>query len=340
MKPTNPTLLSLFCGCGGLDLGFEQVGFTTGLAYDQRADAVSSWNRNRNFKSARTWDVRQLSLDALDLHYGCEFLPAGVIGGPPCQGFSLANRRGHRDDPRNDLAYVFVKLALDLHKRQPLNFVVIENVPAVVGKRGGSLIDDIRNELNSAEFDVRQIVLDAAHYGVPQRRKRFFLIATNNHTRTRPWMPPKRSTKNFTVRDAIFNLPEPQFYNGKQTPLSDVHQNHWCMVPKSKKFQTGELIEGYKEKRSFKTLSWDEPSYTVSYGNREVHIHPAGKRRLSVFEALLLQGFPSSFCLDGTLSSQITQVSEAVPPPLARAVAESVAASFQTPSATSDWPSA
>ena len=84
------------------------------------------------------------------------------------------------------------------------------------------------------------------------------------------------------------------------------------------------FIEGFVDKRSFKTLRWDEPSYTVSYGNREVHIHPSGKRRLSAFEAMQLQGFPKDFVLNGTFSDQISQISEAVPPPLAKAVAVTI----------------
>ena len=73
------------------------------------------------------------------------------------------------------------------------------------------------------------------------------------------------------------------------------------------------------------TLQWDAPSLTVAYGHREVHIHPGCHRRLSVFEAMRLQGFPDDYELVGTLSAQITQVSEAVPPPLAEAVARAVA---------------
>ena len=93
------------------------------------------------------------------------------------------------------------------------------------------------------------------------------------------------------------------------------------MAPKSKKFFTpGALVEGQRGNRSFKTLSWDKPSVTVAYGNREVHIHPDCKRRLSVFEAMRLQGFPDTYELKGSLSSQITQVSEAVPPPMAKAI--------------------
>jgi DNA (cytosine-5)-methyltransferase 1 len=97
------------------------------------------------------------------------------------------------------------------------------------------------------------------------------------------------------------------------------------MRPKSRKFTTpGALKPGNGRNRSFKTLDWDRPSLTVAYGHREVHIHPDCHRRLSVYEAMKLQGFPDHYELIGSLSSQIVQVSEAVPPPLAYAVAASV----------------
>ncbi len=140
------------------------------------------------------------------------------------------------------------------------------------------------------------------------------------------WQRPIVGLKGLTVRDMVGSLPEPLVFKKKSgsSRSKPWHDNHWCMAPKSVKFSDGTLREGYADLRSFKTLWWDQPSYTVSYGNREVHIHPSGKRRLSVYEGMLLQGFPHEFVLDGSMSSQITQVSEAVPPPLAYAVADSV----------------
>jgi DNA (cytosine-5)-methyltransferase 1 len=76
--------------------------------------------------------------------------------------------------------------------------------------------------------------------------------------------------------------------------------------------------------RSFKKLSWGEPSPTIAFGNREIHVHPDGHRRISIYEAMLLQGFPDDFVIEGNLSQQVKQVSNAVPPPLARSVASAV----------------
>jgi DNA (cytosine-5)-methyltransferase 1 len=133
------------------------------------------------------------------------------------------------------------------------------------------------------------------------------------------------------VKAFLRNLPPPVFWTRDLDRKSiNPHPNHWCMTPKSKSFETpGALVPGTARGRSFRTLDWNEPSPTVAYGNREVHVHPSGLRRLSVYEALLLQGFPKAYELRGTLSDQITQVSEAVPPPLGRAIARSIQGSLQ-----------
>ena len=102
------------------------------------------------------------------------------------------------------------------------------------------------------------------------------------------------------------------------------------MNPRSDKFRSGTNEPGHHLGRSFRRLHWDEPSLTVAFGHREVAVHPDGTRRLSILEAMLLQGFPSSYVLRGTLSDQIRLVSDAVPPPLAEALALAVAASLDS----------
>ncbi len=96
------------------------------------------------------------------------------------------------------------------------------------------------------------------------------------------------------------------------------------MVPRSEKFSNGIMEQGRVIGRGFRVLSWDEPSWTVAYGHREVHIHLNGKRRLSIYEAMLLQSFPESFRLTGNISAQIRLVSEAVSPRLAWHIALSI----------------
>lgn len=319
-------VLSLFCGCGGLDLGFAQAGFGTALAYDRRSASLASWNHNFEEGVALSRDIEELTLAQMDTDFGSEFRPTAVIGGPPCQGFSLANRSGAADDPRNLLVERFIDLAMQLDERSPLDFIVMENVPAIIGKRGRSIVERQSKKLRSRGFQVSQAVLDAVHFGVPQSRRRFFLVAIKSSGETHnSWIEPEPLSNTITVKQAIGELPRPIYFNsGLAKEDIPYHPNHWCMRPKSSKFSSGELHEGYVQKRSFKTLKWDKPSYTAAYGNREVHVHPDCTRRLSVLEAMIIQGFPLSFELLGTLSEQVTQVSEAVPPPLAKAVAISV----------------
>ncbi|MBK9622570.1 MAG: DNA cytosine methyltransferase [Candidatus Obscuribacter sp.] len=120
-----------------------------------------------------------------------------------------------------------------------------------------------------------------------------------------------------TVGESIRGLPPPKFFEAKlQKEDIPHHPNHWTMKPRSKKFQNPNTL--HAGTRSFKRLSWTEPSPTIAFGNREIHVHPSGKRRISIYEALLLQGFPKSFVLEGNLSQQVEQISNAVPPPLGK----------------------
>jgi len=331
-KVESNELLSVFCGAGGLDLGFEQAGFDVRLAFDIRPDAIVSHNANRPGKaeSAHCRDVRQLTLERLDELAGSIFKPIGIIGGPPCQSFSQANRSPIEDDPRHQLPFVYAELINSLNKRSPLHFFVLENVVNLREEPHVELFEKLKSTLDSIGFHVQEEILNSSDYGVPQKRERLVLVGLNKKLyRKNSWSAPVKLSlpaDHLTVRHAFRGLPEPtQFRRKLASSEIEFHPNHWCMAPKSKKFSTpGALIEGQRGNRSFKTLSWDQPSVTVAYGNREVHIHPNCKRRLSVLEAMRLQGFPDEYELKGSLSSQITQVSEAVPPPMAKAVALSL----------------
>jgi DNA (cytosine-5)-methyltransferase 1 len=330
-KDEKPIVLSLFSGCGGLDLGFESAGFEAALAFDLRSPAVDSYNHNRDRRTAHVADVTKLRLRDLDEKYGSRFDPVGVIGGPPCQSFSRGNSNRSDNDPRSKLIRKFFSLALRLHKsRSGLDFIVMENVLEVAKAKNGKLLKDeiARLELNGFSVFIEET--NALKFGVAQKRRRLILIALNKSRRQFDWNGLEEVTGSTKVRDVIGALAEPVWFSDFKEGMRPVdHLNHICMTPKSKKFQDGSLLVARSSGRCFKVLDWDKPSYTVSYGHREVHIHPSGHRRLSVYEAMLLQGFPHCFELVGTLSDQISQVSEAVPPPLAEAVAKAVKKCFR-----------
>ena len=329
-------ILSLFSGCGALDLGFEQAGFEIGLAYDIRPSSIASWNHNRpDASNGHVSDLTKIRLTDMDNDFGKRFSPTGVIGGPPCQSFSQANHKRSPKDPRSRLIQKFFDLALSLHRhRKPLDFILMENVAGLAKADGGKLLEKEIVRLKANGFDIKTFYLDAVTHSVPQYRRRLFLLAlSNSATAYSKWKEPSGGEKKSTVEEAIKQLPSPTFFR-KGLKQSEIlfHPNHWCMAPKSPKFFNNSLKSGFTSGRSFKTLSWGAPSVTVSYGHREVHIHPDGKRRLSVFEAMRLQGFPDDYILKGNLSEQIDQVSEAVPPPLAKAVAQSIASVVEAPS--------
>lgn len=321
-------LLSLFCGAGGLDLGFEQAGFKVGLALDRKKDSVDSYNHNRPKDArAKVQDLAAISLDILDLHFGGEFRPKAVIGGPPCQSFSQANVNQKDDDVRSSLPRAYANLVSALHKRSPLDFFVMENVVGLTLAKHEPTLIAVEVKLRDAGFQTARLMLNAKDHGTPQNRPRLFLVGVNQ--KKFPDINPEglgiAKQPGGTVRSKLERLGDPWYFK-RDLDMSGhpEHVNHWCMAPKSPKFhQVGGVKPGVTG-RSFKMLEWDAPSIAVAYGHREVNVHPNGRRRLSVYEAMLLQGFPPQYELVGSLSSQIDQVSEAVPPPLARAVAEAL----------------
>lgn len=327
-EPGKLELISLFCGAGGLDLGFEQADFSIRLAVDRRSFSIDSYNHNRKGGKGHVADVTELNLEVMDRLAGGRLVPAGVIGGPPCQSFSRA-AHSTADDPRHQLPHEFVRILRLFNARKPVGFFAFENVPGLLKKKHEARYKDIIAAFEAAGFAVASRILNASSFGVAQDRPRLILVGFNKSVYPGlEWEPPEpTAAAPKAVREVIAGLDPPRFWEKNLDP-SEIkpHPNHWCMVPKSKNFTIdGALVPGTSRGRSFRTLHWERPSPTIAYGNREVHVHPDGKRRLSVYEALLLQGFSEKYELLGSLSAQITQVSEAVPPPLAKAIATSIA---------------
>ncbi len=322
-----PPLISLFCGCGGLDVGFEKAQFQTLLALDKDPDAIKSYLRNLTGE-AKVADLSSITGgQILNLLGRAPTGSLGVIGGPPCQYYSRGNVRPKPDDVRRDLPVKFAKLVRELDDLHGVSFFLFENVENLASPKHKSALARIKRALGG-RFWLHQRILDAVDFGVPQYRQRFFLVGfkkTQFSSKSYKFPVPLDDERQ-TVRQYLDKgFPQPTF-----TSRSDVvepnsfHINHWTMQPRSERFKGGINGANNSARRSFRVLDWDRPSWTVAYGNREVHIHPNGHRRLSIFEALLLQGFSDTFELIGSFSSQVTQVSNAVPPPLSTVLAISV----------------
>lgn len=331
-RQTAIPLISLFSGPGGLDLGFRRAGFKTILAIDSNKAAVETYNRNTRPAVAQQCDLNTLQKETLISMLKKASpgqVPRGVIGGPPCQSFSLGNVRKKRHDRRSRQGLVFARLVQALNQEFGLDFFLFENVLGLRTSRHRNRFKAILRELRKAGFNLFVQELDCGAFGVAQRRRRLIVVGINRAKY--PWVKfefPIGSAQPATVRDVIGGLPRPTFYRRGLKPRDiPFHPNHWTMNPLSPKFRNGIFGNG----RSFKKLDWKKPSYTVAYGNREIHVHPDGHRRLSVLEAMLLQGFPGTYQFQGTLSDQITQVSDAVPPALGEAVARAIKLSIYSP---------
>jgi DNA (cytosine-5)-methyltransferase 1 len=323
-------VVSLFSGCGGMDFGFMSAGFEPILAIDVNEAACRSYSLNLPL-------VRVLRRDLASAPHGyiterlhelpTRATPVGVIGGPPCQAFSRGNGHKRIGDPRADLPRAYAGVLRELNKEFEVDFFVFENV---LGLRHGQhevQFREFKDLFTDAGFRIFEGELNALDFGVPQVRRRVFVVGFNRRKyRTLEFtFPARRASKPRCVGDFLEELPEPTFFRrGLEPEEIAFHPNHWCMNPRSPRFKNGSLHNSKIHGRPFRLLKWDAPSWTVAYGHREMHVHPSGKRRVSIFEAMLLQGFPEKYQLYGTLSDQVRQVSDAVPPPLARGLARAI----------------
>lgn len=320
-----PAILSLFCGAGGLDWGFKYEGFDVSLAIDMSPAAIRSHKRNFPETESICENLVNMGPEGVSkalLRYMPEGAKIGVIGGPPCQGFSRANSQSSTNDPRNGLPQLYIDIIKRLQDYFNVEFVVFENVLGIKDKKHSSTYSALVEAIDLMGFNLDEHELCATDFGVPQSRKRIILAAMRKNKGYSKVLP-LGNCGPFTVKEAIGDLAPPMFFD-RNLKSSDipVHPNHWTMRPKSPRFQIP--VENWSNTRSFKLLQWDRPSPTIAFGHREIHVHPSATRRLSIFEALLLQGFPRDFVLEGNLTEQVEQVSNAVPPPLARSLAAAV----------------
>ena len=325
--------ISLFSGCGGMDLGFVQAGFQIAYANDIDRDAIATYRLNFGSEI----DTRSIS------GIKPEWLPDadGIIGGPPCQSWSLAGALRGEDDPRGKLFYDYARM---LEAKMPL-FFVAENVPGIVSSRNIAAFRRILAVLARPGYDVQWRQLDSRDYCVAQERKRVIIVGMRKDVGAHYRFPEKRCTKEgssidgsptrrwLTLRDAIGDLPDPvpAMPGNKPNKGLDV-PNHEYMV--------GAFSPIYMSRN--RKRGWDQPSYTIQAGGRHAPLHPdscdmckvgedrfefAGPnyRRLSVREAARVQGFPDSFIFKyRNVADGYKVIGNAVPPPLAMAVAESI----------------
>lgn len=342
MSKSVQNVIDLFCGCGGFSLGFERAGFHVILGIDVWKDALDTFRFNHKSSHVLQADLSNIK------PYETQPLLNGksvdvIIGGPPCQGFSVAGKR-IVDDIRNKLYKNFVNF---VSYYKPKAFVM-ENVPNILSIGGGAVRDEILKDFSDIGYTVEFRILTASDFGVPQNRRRAIFVGfLNGHHFVFP--DPLMSEK-ITAEEAISDLPEHSLEDGEPYPSisSSVYQeqmrhnslgvfNHQATVHNEK---TKEIISHVPDGGNYKDLpvefqgtrkvhiAWTrlnskKPSFTIDTGHRH-HFHYSYNRIPTARESARIQSFPDDFIFTCSKTSQLKQIGNAVPPLLGQAIAKSL----------------
>ncbi|MFC3550454.1 DNA cytosine methyltransferase [Lysobacter cavernae] len=321
-----PTGIELFAGCGGISTGFLDAGLNVAAGFELDARAVDAYNYNHAYRGSRGF------ISDLNVAAGAELLSHAkvnradfVIGGPPCQPFSIAGKRQGKRDTRANLIGHFIRIVDEL---KPSAFM-LENVPNLATISGGEILDEVKSELRALGYSVGHAVVSAADYGVPQNRKRLVVLGVKGNKEVRFPMPTHGTVERqyMSASDAIDDLPdagefgEHGVYNHEPT----VHSAD--MVERLSKLQPGKRERGSFHDR----LHPQRPSYTLRAGSGNFSplrpVHYRYNRVITVRESARLQGFSDDFRWPDRIPrlQQYRQVGNAVPPLMARAFAECLA---------------
>ena len=336
---TAHTFIDLFSGCGGLSLGFELAGYKNVIAIDFWQDALTTYSHNREDANTLCADLSKLEPEKIKEPYNIENVDV-IIGGPPCQGFSVAGKR-IIDDERNKLYKSFVNF---VRVFQPSAFVM-ENVPTILTMGGGIIKESIIQDFESLGYKINFQVLTASDFGVPQNRRRALFVGLKNGAVFQ--FPEPSVITPVTSSEALSDLPESSIPDGGSypcEPCSDfqvysregsngvynheitIHtartQEIISMVPDGGNYKDlpKDLWETRKVHIAWTRLNSKRPSFTIDCGHNH-HFHYKYNRVPTVRESARLQSFPDWFIFLGNKGSQLKQVGNAVPPLLAKAIA-------------------
>lgn len=334
--PNRYSVLDLFCGCGGLSLGFEMAGFEVKLAIDNWEDALVTYRKNHKGTKTLNGDLLSLKPEDVEKKFGIHDISV-IIGGPPCQGFSVAGKR-IIDDDRNKLYKSFVRFVAHF---QPKAFVM-ENVPNILSIGGGAIKDAILKDFSALGYHVTYKVLTAADYGTPQNRRRAIFVGSREG---KEFLFPERTVEDFvTTSQALSDLPEESIEDGSEYPVAPQTEyqkqtrknatrlyNHQITVHTA---ETQRIIAMVPDGGNYKCLpeemwslrkvhiAWtrmnsQKPCFTIDTGHFH-HFHYKYNRVPTVRESARIRSFPDTFIFIGGKGNQLRQVGNSVPPLMAR----------------------
>ncbi|MHA3791986.1 DNA cytosine methyltransferase [Sphingomonas sp. YL-JM2C] len=342
--------IDLFAGAGGMSLGAEMAGVVTKVAVEMHHAAFDTYRHNHPECTVLQMGVEHLQ--NLSTPFPSQDLI--VFGGPPCQGFSTSNQRTRTaDNKKNWMFQAFVAFV----KRTKPAWVIFENVRGILETEGGLFARQIRKDLEQLGYRCEQGLLNAADFGVPQSRSRFFIIGRLNTDP--PPLPTGGDLPKVSVDDALHDLPS--LSNGAGTdilPYSSeartdyarrmrgalmecsghiVSRNADAIIDRYPYIPQGgnwadipeEMMATYKDRTRchtgiYRRLDAAKPSVVIGNFRKNMLIHPHEHRGLSVREAARLQSFPDNFVFKGSIGLRQQQVGNAVPPLLAEAVFRTV----------------
>lgn len=337
-------VLDLFCGAGGLSLGFKLAGYKIIGGVDFQPDAIKTHEKNFDKSISICGDIREISDAKVNELFGNKV--DVIIGGPPCQGFSAGNRQQIEDDPRNKLFFEFIRFVKILNPKA----IVIENVRQILTKDNGFAKNKIFEILEESGYNVDVRVLTASDYGVPQNRNRAVFIGIRKDVGNINYDLIKKENRLVTVEEAIGDLYElentedrtittkpitkfQKYIRGKSEtiinhepkyPNKEV-QERMKYVPQGGNWQDvpshlWKVQRNNRHSSAYRRLDASKPSITIDTGHMN-YFHPLFNRVPTVRESARLQSFPDDFEFIGTPTSQLRQVGNAVPPLMAKAIA-------------------
>ena len=308
--------IDLFSGAGGLSCGLVMAGFTPVASVEIMPEAVQTYKYNfvteKGFnEKVETRDIRSQDVkEELYKTIGNQHIDL-IVGGFPCQGFSMAGNRVV-SDPRNSL---YLEM-LEIVKKVKPDYVVMENVEGLRSMLDGKVETQIINDYKEIGYEINVTTLNAADYGVAQQRKRVIFIGNrigNKNYHPKPLYEPKNYK---TLGSAIYkymDMEENKEINHIFTRHTEDMKQRLAKVPEGQS-----LFKNYSD--SWKKSPWDKPSCTIKENHGAVNIHPKLPRVLTPREIAAIQSFPDDFIFQGAKKWQLVQIGNAVPPLLGKAI--------------------
>jgi DNA (cytosine-5)-methyltransferase 1 len=327
MTKKAPLGIELFAGCGGLSTGFLDAGLRVAAGFELDRRAVDAYEYNHSFRGSHGYVsdlstaggaslLAQAKVDEIDF----------LIGGPPCQPFSIVGKRGGTTDDRASLIGHFVRLVVEL---KPSVFL-LENVPNLLRIEHGAILESAIKSLSNLGYGIRSEIVSAADFGVPQIRKRLFVVGVMNASEVRF---PERihgvaMLPYVTSKETLDDLPDAAEFGECGVFNHEPTMHSADMIARLRT-----LVPGERERGSFHDrLHPDRPSFTLRAGSGNFSplrpIHYRYDRVVTVRESARIQGFSDAFVWPDRIPrlQQYRQVGNAVPPPLAEAFAKCIAA--------------